>query len=273
MAKDVAGRPEKAIGYLQRLLPLRPGDNKLAQNLERLLERHERWRELIALWEQLLSDQKDADREETRLRIAACWMDNLDEPAQALEASRPLLAEASDDRAACALLERILQSDADESVRDGALSLLRSHYEATARQREIVRVLEVAIERADGQRLRELHEEAAERLADLGDDAAATEHYAALLALAPMSTVIQEQLRQLAQRSGNYARYAEGVAAAAEACNDVSRRVHLLPRPRAPASTISKTKPAPSSCSSPRSSRTASPAPTSAWSRVDSASC
>ncbi len=228
VAKDVAGRPEKAIGYLQRLLPLRPGDNKLAQNLERLLERHERWRELIALWEQLLSDQKDADREETRLRIATCWMDNLDEPAQALEASRPLLAEASDDRAACALVERILQSDADESVRDGALSLLRSHYEATARHREIVRVIEVAIERADGQRLRELHEEAAERLADLGDDAAATEHYAALLALAPMSSVVQEQLRQLAQRSGNYEAYAQGVAAAAEACNDVSRRVHLL---------------------------------------------
>ncbi|HUH03733.1 MAG TPA: tetratricopeptide repeat protein [Kofleriaceae bacterium] len=229
VAKDVAGQPEKAIEYLQRLLPLRPDDSRLAQNLERLLERHEHWRELIALWQSLLEDQRGAEREGTLLRIATCWMNDVGDPGEALNAVKALLAEASDDAEACALLERILQADASNAtVRAGALALLRGHYESTERPREVVRVLSTAIELADGPPLQGLHEEAAERLADLGDDAGAMTHYAALLALDPGSSVTQEQLRQLAQRSGNYDAYARGVAAAAEASSDVSRKVALL---------------------------------------------
>lgn len=228
VAKDVAHKPEKAIEYLQRLLPLRPDDSKLATNLERLLERHERWRELIALWETLLEDQRGSEREATRARIARCWIDNLSDPAQALAAVEPLLAEAKDDGEACSLLRQILESDAAESVRAGALDLLRSHYESTERPREVVAVLETAIQRAEGARLQSLHEEAAHRLAELGEEAAATSHYAVLLALNPMSSVVQEQLRQLAQRSGNWEAYATGVAAAGAECPDTSRRVGLL---------------------------------------------
>src|SRR4029079_10795811 len=49
-------------------------------------------------------------------------------------------------------------------------------------------------------------------------------------------SVTQEKLRQLAQRSGNFARYAEGVAGAAATSTSVARRVELLAeaaRPRA----------------------------------------
>jgi tetratricopeptide (TPR) repeat protein len=228
LAKDVANQPDKAIGYLQRLLPLTPDDAQLSQGLERLLERHERWADLIALWEGRLETQNKKDRERSRVRIAACWLDNLRDPARALAAVRPLLADTDDDKEACGLLERIIESKhATKQVRDAALDLLRSHYDATARPREVIRVLERVIE-IDPATSQALREEAGARLAELDDDGAAMAHYAALLALQPESSVTQEKLRQLAQRSNNFAGYAAGVAAAAANAPQVQRKIELL---------------------------------------------
>src|SRR5450432_3706130 len=83
LAKDVANQPEKAIAYYQKLLALVPDDNRVSQSLERLLERHERWAELISLWEGRLEGQSKKDREKSRARIAACWLDNLHDPQSA----------------------------------------------------------------------------------------------------------------------------------------------------------------------------------------------
>jgi tetratricopeptide (TPR) repeat protein len=157
-----------------------------------------------------------------------CYLDNLHDSAKALAAVRPLLAEAEDDREACGLLERIVvAAHTERKERHAALDLLRAHYDATGRPREVIRVLERVIDLApaDSQALRE---EAGARLAELDDDHAAMAHYAALLALQPESSVTQEKLRQLAQRSNNYAAYAAGVAAAAEHAATVARKVELL---------------------------------------------
>src|ERR1700760_1662583 len=86
LAKDVANQPDKAIGYYQQLLPLTPDDVQISQSLERLLERHERWAELIALWESRLDGQSYADLQRTRQRIASVWLDNLRDPQRALTA-------------------------------------------------------------------------------------------------------------------------------------------------------------------------------------------
>ncbi|MCB9565054.1 MAG: tetratricopeptide repeat protein [Kofleriaceae bacterium] len=228
LAKDVAGQPEMAIGYLQRLLPLTPDDAQLSQSLERLLERHEKWADLIALWENRLETQSRKDRERTRARIAGCFLDNLHDAARALAAVRPLLGAAEDDTEACQLLERIIEaSHTHAAVREGALDLLRAHYDSTGRPREVIRVLErvIAIDPSGSQALRE---EAGARLAELDDDAAAMDQYAALLALSPDSSVTQEKLRQLAGRANDYARYAAGVAAAVPGATTVARRVELL---------------------------------------------
>ncbi len=229
VAKDVAGQPDKAIGYLQQLIPLKPKNKKLVTSLQRLLERHERWTDLIGLWSSRLETLKGKQRAASRLRIATCWLENLKDPANALEALRPLLAEAEDDTEARALLERILTDEsADPDVRRGALDTLRSHFEETKRPREVVRVLELALELAEDTRAQELHEEAGELLADLGDDTAAMKHYAALLAKDPSSAVTQEQMRSIAQRTEDYSGYADGVAAAAANAKTITRRVALL---------------------------------------------
>src|SRR5688572_6379231 len=228
LAKDVAKLPDRAIGYLQRLLPLVPDDVQLYQGLERLLARNERWADLIALWEGKLESQTKREREKTRARIAGIWLTNLRDPARALAAIRPLLAEATDDTDATKLLERVIESpDAARQVRESALDILRAHYDSTGRPREVIRVLERVIE-LDPAGSRGLREETGARLAELDDDKAAMDHYAALLALQPESSVTQEKLRQLAQRSNNYAGYAEGVATAGRTSPTVARRVELL---------------------------------------------
>ncbi|HWO18097.1 MAG TPA: hypothetical protein VNO30_04955 [Kofleriaceae bacterium] len=230
LAKDVANQPDKAIRYYQALLPLTPDDGQISQSLERLLERHERWQELIALWESRLESQTRKEREKTRARIAAVYLDNLHNPAQALAAAKPLLAEVDDDREACALLERILEApQATKPVRDATLDLLRGHYDHAQRPREVIRVLERAIE-LEPATSGSLHEEAGTRLADLDDLPPAMDHFAALLAMAPESASTEEKLRQLGERGGLHDRYANGVAAAARAGGEVdpTRRVELL---------------------------------------------
>ena len=228
LAKDVANQPDKAIGYYQRLLPLTPDDGQISQSLERLLERHERWPDLISLWESRLDNLAKKDRERSRSRIASVWLDNLGDPQRALAAAKPLLAEADDDREPTVLLERILASaNAGKPVRDAALDLLRTHHDHAARPREVIRMLERVIA-LDPAASGPLHEEAGARLAELDDLPAAMDHYAALLAMVPGSSVTEEKLRQLAERGGHHDRYADGVAAAARASQDATRRVELL---------------------------------------------
>ena len=119
-------------------------------------------------------------------------------------------------------------------MRDAALDLLRSHYDATSRPREVIRVLEKSHRSSIRASTRELREEAGTRLAELDDLPAAMDHYAALLAIAPESTVTEEKLRQLAERGGHHERYADGVAAAARARRAIRRaRSSCSPRPRA----------------------------------------
>ncbi|MDQ3299244.1 MAG: hypothetical protein M3619_21935, partial [Myxococcota bacterium] len=228
LAKDVANQPDKAIHYYQALLPLTPEDGQISQSLERLLERHERWPDLIQLWEGRLEGLPKRDRERSRARIASVWLDNLSDPQRALAAAKPLLAEAEDDKESTALLERILEApNASKSVRDAALDLLRSHYDAATRPREVIRVLERVIA-LDPATSGELREEAGTRLAELDDLAAAHDHFAALLAMSPESAATEEKLRQLAERGNLHDRYADGVAAAARACEEPTRRVVLL---------------------------------------------
>ena len=234
LAKDVANHPDKAIQYYQALLPLTPDDGQISQSLERLVERHERWQELIALWEGRLESQSRKEREKTRARIAQVFLDSLGDPGRALTAAKPLLAEVDDDREACTLLERILEApQANKAVRDATLDLLRGHYDHAQRPREAIRVIERVIA-LDPATSGPLHEEAGTRLADLDDLPPAMDHFAALLAMTPESSATEEKLRQLAERGSLHDRYADGVAAAARAQPgadgkvDPTRRVELL---------------------------------------------
>lgn len=231
IAKDLASRPVEAIAYLRRLYAL-THDAKQALALERLLEKHESWRELVQFWEQRIDHVPPAERPPLRLRIATTWFDNLQQPARALDTLRLLLAEPgreAADQGASDLLERLATApQASPAVREGALDLLREHHEAAGRADDIVRVVEAALPLADVQRQVALHRDAAQRLAELGKQDAAIEHYAELLRLDPSSTTTQRALRQLAQAIDRMDRYAAAAASAAERCADPARKVALL---------------------------------------------
>ena len=92
--------------------------------LERLFEKQARYHDLIKLWNARLSVQGKEQALATRARIAACWLDNLASPGEALKATEALLTESKDPSAACGLLERIVAlpaSDADRLARNEEL--------------------------------------------------------------------------------------------------------------------------------------------------------
>ena len=69
VAKDFANRSERAIGYLEQLIALRP-DARLATSLERLYERHGRHRELVWLLYTRIPQLGAREAQAARARIA-----------------------------------------------------------------------------------------------------------------------------------------------------------------------------------------------------------
>ena len=109
IAKDFASRPERAIGYLEQLIAMRPDDPRLSASLERLYERHDRHRELVVLLGARLPQLPAREAQATRARIAGLWLNELGDAAAALQVVEELLArgvDASIDLSG--LLERIL---------------------------------------------------------------------------------------------------------------------------------------------------------------------
>jgi tetratricopeptide (TPR) repeat protein len=109
IAKDFANQSERAIGYLEQLLSLRPEDARLAASLERLYERHGRHRELVTLLSARIGHMPPKEAQATRARIAGLWLNELGDAAAALVVVEELLARGGDPSLdVSGLLERIL---------------------------------------------------------------------------------------------------------------------------------------------------------------------
>jgi tetratricopeptide (TPR) repeat protein len=216
-AKDFAGEPDLAIGYLNKLFALDPSNASLAASLERLLERQARWEDLIALWEARMQVLSDKQERETRVRMASTLLDKLGRPADALVQAKLVLETAADYKAAHDVLEQVLgASGANAEQRREALALLKAHYEKKKKPAEVVRVLGVSLAFAAGQERVATLRELVERLVDAGEEAEAMRHQAALLLLEPMPSE-RDTLRALAERTRDYAAYAAALVAAADA--------------------------------------------------------
>lgn len=220
LAKDFAGQPARAVGYLTQLLDLRPSDGQLFSSLERLLEREGRHAELVALWRRKVDDVG------VRARIAETYLDKLADPAAALGEARPLV-ELGEPRAAL-ITERVLAHPvASLEVRREALAVLQDVYGAAGRTEDVERVLALAIERESREGAIGLHRELAERMAARGNVAGAFAHVARLLVLDPGDSAAADRLAELARGSGAHAAHAEALEAASEGAAG-SRRVALL---------------------------------------------
>ena len=222
VARDLAGRADRAIEYLGALVTLRSGDAATTASLERLLEREGRYRELVALQRSRLPDLDAAEGRRLRAVIAACLLDKLDSPAEALDESEGLLDDPATATTTTQLFERAFVAPSSTlEDRTRALAGARRHYAALGATGEIIRVLQMALTVASAPRAGgaldplDLHRDVANLLVGEAREAEAVDHYAALLALDPESENASARLRTLSERTGRLDRYADALAHAA----------------------------------------------------------
>jgi tetratricopeptide (TPR) repeat protein len=229
VAKDFAGNADRAVGYLQQLFVLKPNDWQVAGALERLLERQERWTDLVALWRARLEAATPDETRSLRVRIATTALDRLNDPRAALEETRRLLTDVGYDGPAVALLERIMAlASAGVELRLEALRLVEAQYDRDKRPDMALAAVRAGLSFATGRDLAALHRDAAARLSASGDRNAAAQHLAALLGLLPDDGEVQDQLNRLCATIGDYTAYAEGLASAAKSTTSSRRRVALV---------------------------------------------
>jgi tetratricopeptide (TPR) repeat protein len=270
IAKDFANDSDRAIGYLEKLLPLKPGDARLVASLERLYERQGSFRELIGLLSSQISAQPPLDAQRTRTRIARLWLDEIGDGASALVVIEEMLAQAPDPRRGgpgkdeayvFELLEKVLaitpphvesrqsmppamegergrrdsvpfvKSGKRMSVRQRAVALLRGLYTDAGHEADLVRVLEIELEAIKSvKELMRRHRLIAETYLKLGKDAAALDHFASLVLLKPEVSEHRAEFSELAARIGRYDRLAEVLTSAAENSSDPALTAELTMR-------------------------------------------
>jgi tetratricopeptide (TPR) repeat protein len=229
VAKDFVGNADRAIAYLQMLSALKPGDWQVAGSLERLLERQERWADLVALWRARLETATGDDARLLHVRIATTQIERLGSPAEALAETRRLLAEPGDGRDGLALGERLVSIEsAPAALRLEALRLVEARHDRNGRPDLALGMVRAGLGFATGPELAALHRDAAERLAASGAGQEAARHLASLLGLCPDDEEVQDRLRRQCAAIGEHEPYAQGLAAAAAATTDERRRVALL---------------------------------------------
>lgn len=228
VAKDFAGQPDRAIGYLQRWVALKPSDSQRVAPLERLLERQGRYRELIELWSARLPMLPSDEARTTRVRMASCWLDHLGDPAAALDVAETLLSDPEGEAQACQIIEKIgAWPTAPASVRRRALQLLKERYLLSARENDVIRVLELTLDVVHGTERADVHSEIADRWIAQGALAQAMPHAAAVVTLTPNNTHARTRLRNLAEQIPAYEQYADTLSIAAERTEDVTLAASL----------------------------------------------
>lgn len=228
-AKDFAGDADRAIRYLTELSTLKPNDLHVASSLERLLEREERFADLVQFWTARLSLAEHDAAQTLRARIAICHLDNLGDSTSALDAALPLLEDPRHQGTAVGILARLSTSPATtEDTRRRALDALCAYQASHGRPDEVVRALEASLPVAPPTDRAALHRRIAALLIEQDRAADAVAHLAALVVLEPQNDLARAELHDPAARTGQLATYAKAVADAADACEADAARAGAL---------------------------------------------
>jgi tetratricopeptide (TPR) repeat protein len=226
VARDLANAPEVAMGYLEQLLRVRPGDARVESGLERLYERHGQTRQLIELLKSKLPRLDGWEHVKMCARLAALWID-LGDAEQALVLIEPMLDDVAQRVSACNLLEKILKltgmPDADTTVRlraaqSRAAVLLEQEYTRMGQHADVIRVIELELELLDdpAAKAARLRQVATLRLDALDDPVGAFEALCALVQLEPGVSAHRVQAIALAERLSLADRLADVLIRAAE---------------------------------------------------------
>lgn len=214
-AKDFAGAPDRAIDYMTQLLALDPTNTTLSASLERLLERQERFADLIGLYESRLPVLRKSEAHAARVRMASVHLTHLNDPTAALAQARKVLEGVADDAGALTVVDAVLRAQgAATEVRGEALTILKQHHFGANAIEKVVEVLEISLQFVEGDDRVATLRELVERLSSNGDESGALSHQAALLQMVPSATE-REALLSLAKQTQDFEQYQNALIQAA----------------------------------------------------------
>jgi tetratricopeptide (TPR) repeat protein len=230
VARDFAGKPERASDYLKELLLLRLEDEQLASALERRFDEQGRHSDLVDIWTARLAVLSKENELKTRLQIAERHIDALNDGQSAYLSVEEFLEAGGSEQEACRVLEKIADTHQLESdVRRTALALLDKLYTSRQKWPEVISVVSRALPLAeDESAVRALHMRAVSLQDQEGNYEAALRHCAEILKLDSEADDVRALARKLAEKTGRLDSYADAIIAAADGAEEGPRRVELL---------------------------------------------
>jgi tetratricopeptide (TPR) repeat protein len=158
-ARDLADDLKRAVHYFEFLRALRPDDAAVDGALERLYERLDQKRELVALLARRVEGQTGFRLRELEERIAQLWLE-LDETANANAVVETMLANGAYVADVIPFLERVARPRAPASQEARAAAAhaanrLKTHYEEFGATEDLLRITEAALDLAEGAEERE----------------------------------------------------------------------------------------------------------------------
>lgn len=224
--------PDKAIDAYQRVLELDPDDLPALGHLDGLFVNTARWRDLLQVLERRAELEADADaRLELRFRIGELWRRHLEEPMQAIEIYRDILAEAPTHQKTLDALT-VMTKDAMEPL--AAAEALEQVYVATGEYRKLADVREVQVRFTEdpGERVDMLHQLAEIYEIQLEDPPSAFNAFVRALPLDIRNEITLSSLERLAEQIGSWHEVASRYDAEVQRMRDQSPEavVHLAKR-------------------------------------------
>ncbi len=205
------GREEEAIARYNQCLQLQPGYLPAKHALIRLYEHASRFTDLVAMYEQEITQTPDRDQVVATLnKMAVVYEEKLDEIDRAIEC-----------------MNRILELVPDHLP---TLRNLARMYEDNQRWRELIRVHETeATVVGDTREVLSLHHRSAEILEEqLGDKPGAIAAYQRLLSLSPAYLPALKALGRLYAAEGNWAELVQMYRAEAEIASSSEQSAALI---------------------------------------------
>jgi tetratricopeptide (TPR) repeat protein len=215
VAEEITGERAKATTYYERILEIDPHHEHAMRALEALYAVQESWDKLTALLARRLDAASGEEAVSLRLRLGTLYATRLGDFAKALDHLEVVLQSDPTQKGARDLVEQCLSRP---ELRARAAVVLENAYQATDEARDLVRVLDVRLESAQGDDERaELLRRIAELRDDrLNEDVAALDAYAKLLPLAPDDEHARARLLDIARRVGAHEQAADVMLAAAK---------------------------------------------------------
>jgi tetratricopeptide (TPR) repeat protein len=237
VALNAENKPEEAARAFQRVLELKPEHGQARTSLERVLERNERFEELLDLLRDRLNrTDGEFDRVRVQLQIAELQNVRLDDPEGSIDTIEALLREAEDSGDGIAHLEQMAEARVEQRAR--IFDIVEPQYRTSGNTQRIVAVVEWRLTVVEDPATRhELYQDLARLLETMegGLEYAFRALSRAVAEPGPADALagVDAELDRLVGELKNPGAYSDALVAAAAAeglANDDDRRLDLLVR-------------------------------------------